>query len=90
MPVIEQEETEPELFNIPRTIAQFCRYYPGEFQNGNIPWNHFWMLYYEMDAVMALDRVQMTNATATATGMIMNGDKKLKRIAEQDLNTAFN
>jgi hypothetical protein len=83
------EEHRVEEFNISRAVAQFCSVYPGEFQNGLIPWNHFWMLYYEMDSVLAMHRVQMTTSVATGTGMVMNGDKNLKRIADNDIRTAF-
>jgi hypothetical protein len=69
-------------------VAQFCRTYPGEFRNGEIEAPLFWMLCRQMRHILALDRVQMTNAVALGAGVVMNGDK-LRPALDKDIKEAF-
>lgn len=72
------------------TVAQFIRIYGNDvFCNGDITWRMFWMLQQYTGAVLALERVNMTNAVAIGTALANNGGDKVLSIAKQDQREAF-
>lgn len=75
--------------NLMLTVVHFIKTYGNDvFQDGNISWPMFWMLYQYSNSALAFDRVNTTNAVALAGQLVMNGDKALP-IAKQDRKEAF-
>jgi hypothetical protein len=71
------------------TVSHFIKVYGNDvFRDGDIPWRMFWMLHQYSGAVMALERVNITNAVAIGTALAHGGDRVI-RIAQQDQREAF-
>ena len=86
-----EKVTETKSVDLMYCVSQFCHYYPGEFQSGNISWRLFWLLYNEIPRLGASQRWNMTESVRVAYGMWEGTDearRTLRNIHKNDLKLA--
>jgi hypothetical protein len=79
----------PKEPNVMIIVAQFCRLYPGEFQNGNIGWRLFWGLWAKRESAQAFDRNSQTHAFMLGSGMFSGDTIGYEREKDRKRATVF-
>lgn len=66
------QHTKHRELRLSTIVAQFCAIWPGAFQDGNIGWRRFWVMWNEREAVHAVHHINAIKSATIARGLANN------------------
>jgi hypothetical protein len=88
-PHFQKKQDSDKALDIGFCVARFIRFYGADlFDNGNIGWKLFWLMFSHIKRLQAMERVELTHAVTIAAGIVMAGDK-VAHIAQEDMREAY-
>lgn len=77
--VVKRESpTKNTVIHLDLIVSQFCHAYPGEFQNGDIPFRLFWMLWSHFHRIVMLHKTIHAESYMIGKSVSIGSDKAKK------------